>query len=131
MRGVSWLQLLMKIISRLRERLGHVDKNSFYEGKTLVSIEWYVSYCSEYPDLAWARLRVYSDGGADAAFDEAKVYGFADRESATNFLCEDEYTSFASMDEAGAAELGARKSDMQPPSWPDDPRAEFKYIGAY
>jgi len=35
------------------------------------------------------------------------------------------------MDEEDAAELGARKSDMELPSWPDDPRAEFKYIGAY
>jgi len=80
----------MKIISQLWERFGHVDKYSVYEGKTLVSVEWYLSYCSAYPVSAWARLRVYSDGSADAAFDEAMVYGFNDRESATNFLCEDE-----------------------------------------
>jgi hypothetical protein len=71
-----------------------MNKHSFYEGKTLTKVEWWLSYCSEYPDLLWARLRVFSDGSADAAFEELKVYGFDSREYASYFLSEDEYTSF-------------------------------------
>lgn len=108
-----------------------MDKHSFYEGKTLMKVEWWLSYCSEYPDLAWARLRVFSDGGADAAFDESRVYGFDDRKYAGYFLGEDEYMPLESMDEKDEADIGVKKSDIVPPMWEDDAHTEFKYLGTY
>jgi hypothetical protein len=108
-----------------------MDKRSFYEGKTLAKVEWWLSYCSEYPDLAWARLRVFSDGSADAAFDKSKVYGFDDRKYAGYFLGEDEYMPFDLIDEQDEADIGAKKSDISPPTWEDDALAEFEYLGTY
>lgn len=121
----------MKLMSQIRKRFGSMDKHSFYEGKTLAEVEWWISSCSEYPNLYWARLRVFSDGSADAAFDKSKVYGFDDRKFAGYFLAEDEYMPFASMDEQDETDIGVKKADISPPSWEDDARAEFEYLGTY
>lgn len=120
----------MGLISQTLKKFRSTTKRTFYDGKTVVEVEWWVSYCSEYPDLSWARLRVFSDGSADAAFEERKLYGFDSREYAGYFLGEDEYVPFNSMDEL-APEIGAKQSDVSPPSWDDDPHAEFKYLGTY
>lgn len=58
-----------------------------------------------------------SDGCADAAFDETNVYGFDNRESASNLLAEDEYVRFDSMTEERELEIGAKKADISPPAW--------------
>ena len=108
-----------------------MDKLSFYKGKILSKVEWWLSYCSEYPELAWARLRVFSDGSADAAFKEWKVYGFDDRKFASYFLSEDEYMPLDLMDEEDEADIGAKKANISPPSWNDHKRAEFEYLGSY
>ena len=121
----------MKLMSQIRKRFGSIDKRSFYEGKTLAKVEWWLSYCSEYPDLAWARLRVFSDGSSDAAFEESKVFGFDSREDASYLFSEDEYMPFDSMDEEDEADIGAKKSDISPPSWDDGAAAEFEYVGTY
>jgi hypothetical protein len=108
-----------------------MDKRKFYEGKILAKVEWWISYCSEYPDLAWARLRVFLDGSADAAFDESKVYGFDEEKYAGYFLGEDEYMPLDSMNEQDEADIGVKKSDVSLPVWADDVRAEFEYLGTY
>jgi len=108
-----------------------MDKRLFYEGKTLAKVEWWLSYCSEYPDLAWARLRVFSDSSADAAFEESKVYGFDERKFASYFLGEDEYRPFDLMDEQDEANIGVKKADISPPTWSEDAGAEFEYLGTY
>jgi hypothetical protein len=115
----------------MREWFVSVDKSSFYKGKTLAKVEWWLSYCSEYPDLAWARLRVFSDGSADAAFEKSKVYGFDVREYASYFLSEDEYMSFESIDEQDEKDIGVKKTEVSLPSWTDDGRVEFEYLGTY
>jgi hypothetical protein len=51
------------------------------------------------------RLRVFSDGSADAAFDESKVYGFDDRKYAGYFLGEDEYMPLNSMDQQDESDV--------------------------
>ncbi len=119
------------MMSHVRKRFGSVDKRSFYEGKTLAEVEWWLSYCSEYPDLSWARLRTFSDGTADAAFDESKVYGFDERKYAGYFLREDEYMPLISMDEQDEAGLGVKKAEVSPPTWKNDATAEFEYLGTY
>lgn len=109
-----------------------MDKRSFYEGKTVAKVEWRLSDCSEYPNLLWARLRVLSDGSADAAFfGESLVYGFDREEYASYFLSEDEYIPVDSMDEEDEANIGVKRADLSPPAWPDDADAEFKYLGTY
>lgn len=108
-----------------------MDKDLFYKGKTPTEVEWWLSSCSEYPTLAWARLRVFSDGSADAAFEELKVYGFDDRKFASYFLSEDEYISFDSMDEEDEMDIGAKRVDIAPPFWGEHPHTEFEYLGSY
>jgi hypothetical protein len=121
----------MRLLSQIRKTFGVIDKYSFYEGKSFVTVEWWISYCSEFPDRYWARLRVLSDGCADAAFDETNVYGFDNRESASTFLGEDEYIRFDSMDEEREAEIGAKKADIFPPAWSDHEGLKFEYLGTY
>lgn len=94
-------------------------------------VEWWISYCSEYPALYWARLRVFSDGSSDVAFEAAKVYVFDDRKYASNFLSEDEYMPFDSMDEQIESQIGAKKSEISPPAWMEDESAEIQYLGTY
>jgi hypothetical protein len=73
---------------------------------------------------------VFSDGSADAAFEEAKVFGFDKREYASYFLGEDEYMPFESMDEQDERDIGAKKSDIALPTWSDQVTA-FEYLGTY
>jgi hypothetical protein len=121
----------MGSVSRIRKRLGGMDKYTFYNGKILGKVEWWLSYCFEYPDLMWARLRIFTDGSADASFEESKVYGFVCREYASYFLSEDKYMQFDSMDEQDEDDIGAKKSDISLPVWKDNEHAEFEYLGTY
>ena len=124
-------RLWQSVLALIRKTFGIVDRYSFYEGKTLIETEWWLSYCSEYPDLAWARLRVLSDGSADAAFEERKVYGFDNREYASYFLGEDEYIPFDSINEQDERDIGAKKADIALPTWKDPVDVTFEYIGTY
>jgi len=111
-------------------RSGLFARQAFYANKTITRVEWWVSYCSEYPDLAWARIRVLSDGSADAAFDEGTVYGFSNSTYAANFISEDEYWRLESLDNEDLREIGAEGIELCPPNW----RAfggSFEYLGKY
>jgi hypothetical protein len=121
----------MKLLSLIRKRFGLVDKNSSYEGKVLDEIEWWISCACEFPELYWGRLRVFLDGSADACFSESQIYGFANRDSAENFLAEDEYTRFATLDREDEEMIGVKASEISPPSWGDGGSAKFKYLGEY
>jgi hypothetical protein len=122
---------IVKLLSLIRKQFGIVDKNSFYEGKALEEVEWWISYACEFPQICWGRLRVFSDGTADACFSESQVYGFADRDSAGNFLAEDEYIQFATMDEEDEKMIGVKAAEISPPSWDDGKSAQFEYLGQY
>jgi hypothetical protein len=128
---VRWLLTTVKFLSLIRKRLGIVDKSSFYEGKALKEVEWWISYVCEFPQLYWGRLRVFSDGSADAFFGESQVYGFANRVSAETFLAEDEYIRFATMDEEDEKMIGVKASEISPPAWDDSKSARFEYLGQY
>jgi hypothetical protein len=121
----------VKRVPLIRKHFGIVDKNSFYDGKALTEVEWWISYACEYPQLCWGRLRVFSDGTADACFSESEVYGFADRDSAGNFLAEDEYVRFATLDEEDEKMICVKASEISPPSWGDSKSAKFEYLGHY
>jgi hypothetical protein len=107
-----------------------IDEKKFYSAKTLTKVEWWISYVCHYPELYWGRLRVYSDGTADAAFDEGDVYGFDDAKYAGYFLGEDEYRPLANLDAEDEENIGAKASEMTPPTWSHTP-ARFHYLGTY
>jgi hypothetical protein len=73
-------------------------------------------------------LRVFSDGSADAAFEERKVYGFDNREYASYFLGEDEYIPFNSMDQQDERNMGVTKADIALPTWNDRVNVTFEYL---
>ena len=107
-----------------------IDGKTFYAGKTISKVEWWISSCCEFPELYWARLRVFSDGTADAAFEESDVYGFDDRKYAGYFLGEDEYIQLARMDAQDEENIGAKAAELTPPTWGDSPM-RFHYLGTY
>jgi hypothetical protein len=74
---------------------------------------------------------VFSDGSADAAFDESSTYGFSDRKYARCFLEEDEYSPVSELDDEDQKRLPAEISDLSTPSWIDSKTAKFKYLGEY
>jgi hypothetical protein len=119
------------LLSLIRTQFGVVVKHSFYEGKALREVEWWISYACEFPELYWGRLRVFSDGSADVWFGESQIYGFANRDSAGNFLAEDEYIRFATMDEEDEKMIGVKASEISPPSWSDSESARLEYLGQY
>jgi len=69
----DWLHSLTEMIALVRPG---IDAKTFYAGKTISEVEWWISSCCKFPEFYWGRLRVFSDGTADAAFDESDVYGF-------------------------------------------------------
>jgi hypothetical protein len=108
-----------------------MTKDSFYRGKQVVTIEWWVSDC-DLPRLVWARLRVFGDGTADACCEEGgTLFGFNEQPFAGYFLAEDEYRRFACMDEDDEREYGIRLAEIRPPSWSDRPDQPFEYLGTY
>lgn len=107
-----------------------IDAKKFYAGKTLTKVEWWISYVCHYPELYWGRLRVFSDGTADAAFDESDVYGFDEQQYARYFLAEDEYIPLATLDPKDEEHIGAKAADVTPPTWSETP-ASFHYLGTY
>jgi len=99
-------------------------RQAFYDNKTIDHVEWWLSYCSEYPELYWARIRVLSDGCADAAFDENTVYGFDSHTCAANFVSEDEYLILESFDDEQRRQIGAEGIEICPPNWGE---LDFKF----
>jgi hypothetical protein len=108
-----------------------VEKADFTRGKRVVSVEWWLDECA-FPSLVWARLRVYSDGSADACWDEGTtLYGFTSRQFASYFLSEDEYTRLDTLDDDDAREFGLALSAIVPPVWSDPEEQPFEYLGTY
>ena len=110
-----------------------MNKSDFYKNPQPFKIEWWLSSCHNYPDLYWARLKVFSDGKADVAFqDENKVYGFTKREYAEYFLGEDEFWAFNRIDEDDKKELEIPLDiEIKLPAWSAKIFEEFIYIGEY
>jgi|GEM_PF-1579561 len=105
-----------------------LDKLTFYKSRTVIKVEWWISYVCEFPEPYWGRLRVFSDGTADAALEESKVYGFDDQRYAGYFLSEDEYTRLEGIDEEDAKNIGINPSEISPPLWENEDFS-FEYLG--
>lgn len=127
---MSFLSKVQYFVLEIAMRTGVFSRQAFYANKTIIRVEWWVSYCTEYPDLGWARIRELSDGSADASFDEKNVYGFVNSTYAANFISEDEFWRVENLDNDDLAELGAEGVKLCPPSW-SDRGSTFVYVGKY
>lgn len=109
-----------------------MDKDSFYQNKSVVDTEHWLEDCSPYPNLHWARLRVFTDGSADVMFlSENKAYGFDSKTHAIHFLSEDEYVAFYDLEPDERTALNLVFTNFGMPQWPADPPQTFEYCGRY
>lgn len=108
-----------------------MTKADFYKNKSVIETEWWLNVES-LPDLVWGRLRVFSDGTADACFAEGvTLYGFENREHAANLLATDDLARFSNWGEEEEEEYGISLAEIQPPNWVDTPDQDFEYSGSY
>ncbi len=110
-----------------------MNKANFYKDSEVVEVEWWLSWCHEYPDLFWARLRVFANARADVAFQgESKTFGFNDKEFAHHFVSEDEFSLFENVNEEDKKDLEIPPDVViELPTWAEKNCKEFEYIGDY
>jgi hypothetical protein len=77
-------------------------------------VQWWLMW-GDFPNLNWARLRVYGDGSADVFDMDGRTYQFATEEEARNDLLEDEYGELSTLDADDEKELGISRSSLSPP----------------
>lgn len=70
---------------------------------TTIETDWWLMTCS-FPDLNWARRRVFDNGRADVFDCDGSTHDFASAEEAQSWLREDEFDALASMDAEELAE---------------------------
>ena len=108
-----------------------MDKARFYSEKTLARTECWLDECA-FPEAVWARLRIFSDGSADACWVQGeKLYGFDSAEYAGYFLSEDEYVRLEGLAAEDERQHQMRISDLRPPDWLDSADQPFEYLGTY
>lgn len=123
----------MSILDFFRLHTSRVRSHKFYQNAEIVSIVWWYSWCHEYPDLYFARLRTFSNGKADVLFqDETKAYGFDSQAYAANFISEDEFSRFVNIDDEDRRDLGIPiDTPVTTPRWEAKEVTNFEYIGKY
>ena len=108
-----------------------MTKAEFYKDKAVVETQWWLHSC-ELPNLIWGRLRVFSDGTADACFEEGgKLFGFENRRYASYILSEDEYVRLETIDKQEEKEYRIQLAGITQPRWQDTTEQEFEYLGTY
>ena len=80
---------------------------------------WYLMWCS-FPDLNWARLRVFASGHAEVFDCDGRTTRFSREEDARLWLLEDEFTALEKLDAEDEIEFGIRLSDIRVPSGETD-----------
>jgi hypothetical protein len=75
---------------------------------------WYVMSC-DFPDLNWARLRIYADGTAETFDVDGCTIRFANEEVAQQELTIDEYVKLDDLDEMDEAALHRQVTMITPP----------------
>lgn len=110
-----------------------MTNEDFYQNAQVIKVEWWLSWCHEYPDLFWGRLRVFSNGKADVVFqDEDKTYGFINKESAQSFLGEDEFSAIENIDDDDKRDLEIPFDfKIETPNWAEKNFENFIFIGEY
>lgn len=119
-----------------------MSKEQFYSGKEVAIVEWWVGWPSKPDDPRWARLRVFTDGTADACLSGGRaLYGFENRTFASCFLGEDEFCPFAMWNvgdecfvttwDADDERCYGVRADARIPQWTNEMQQGFEYLGAY
>jgi hypothetical protein len=124
----------MSILDSIKNQLGiQPIANVFYLDCRIEKVEWWLSWCHEYPNLFWARLRIFSNGKADVLFqDENKTYGFENEEFAGYFISQDEFSKFENIDEEDRNGLEIPEDALiEIPDWENKEVENFEYIGKY
>jgi hypothetical protein len=86
---------------------------------------------SSFPDLNWARLRVFASGEAEVFDCDGKTHRFESREQAVHWLSEDEFTAFDKLDAEDEAEYRINLAEITPPQAQSDKELKKKmYIVA-
>jgi hypothetical protein len=83
--------------------------------KNLIKEQWWLMSC-DFPDLNWARLRVYDDSSAEIFDCDGSTYSFSDEQEARWDLVEDEYQEFNDLDQDDEQDLGISLSSIKLPS---------------
>ncbi|MEP0920121.1 hypothetical protein NC981_25335 [Leptolyngbya sp. DQ-M1] len=86
--------------------------------KSVTKEEWWLMDCS-FPDLQWARLRVYDDNSAEV-FYGSRCSNHKNEESACSELVDDEYVKFSDLDQDDEEYYGIPFSKIYPPSGTTD-----------
>lgn len=76
-------------------------------------------WCS-FPDLNWARLRVYEDGSSDVYDIDGRLIEFSTVEEARAHLWEDEYSELNDLSRDDELELGIPLTEIKPPTGESD-----------
>ena len=122
----------MSIFNSSKNQLGiNLTAREFYLDNKIEKVEWWLSWCHEYPDLFWARLRRFSNGKADILFqDENKAYGFENEEYAGYFISQDEFSKLENIDEDDRKDLEIPQDIViEMPDWENREVKDFEYIG--
>lgn len=113
--------------------LGNSEKHEFYKNCVVEKVEWWLMDCCYYPELFWARLRIFSNGTVDVMFqDENKAYGFENKYEAEFFLVDDEFRTFHDMDDEDKEFIKIPlNTSIETPNWENNEAKDFEYIGKY
>src|SRR5271166_4553243 len=101
--------------------LKSVTQEDFYRGKTVIREEWFVN---DGDLLAWARLRVFDDGAADA-WEFGQLWGFVNEASARFMIREGHYVHPSRLRATGETPLSEAPREQanandQPFHWGGD-----------
>lgn len=124
---------ILKKFWRKGDSFNTIPSSQFYDHISLVKVEWWLSWCHEWPELYWARIRHFSDGKADVLFqDETKLFGFDDLDSSRNFVSEDEFSNLEHMDVEDLRDISIPEDTViETPNWESKQEFAFEYIGKY
>lgn len=76
--------------------------------------EWWIMDCS-FPDLNWARLRVYDDGTSEVFDCDGRTHQFVTQKDANNWLCEDEFRTFLNLEPEDLEDCPFELGSFAPP----------------
>jgi hypothetical protein len=77
--------------------------------------KWYLMY-SSFPDLNWARLRIFESQNCEIFDCDGKIHQFDNLDEALYWLAEDEFTAFSDLDSDDEQEYGISISRISIPN---------------
>ena len=82
--------------------------------RTVVDEQWWLMWAA-FPDLNWARLRVFDDGKADVLDCDGRRRTFQGEAQARVSLLEDEYTRLSELSDEDDPDLPVPRRELHPP----------------